>query len=579
MQQYYRRLLLVLALAAAASAKSQLSTTDESLHSPTISHNGNPIVQPRTMAMHAAFDKHDPLKPTITFNRIDDLSYDAVYTFTNNTDQPKALGQLTVGTITLGQRVSYLNLHRGAQLKNTTWDTYTAQAWRYPLTAYSPATAIMNGDYAVGVSLLYPILEYKHDVLVTVNKAGGVFKGPKESRGWYIAFDLSNGPWASQYTAIANPAILQPNQSRSYTVAVRAIKRNTQRPSGPTAAQDWLETLLPYRDHFQQSFGPVTYTRDNRAVHGKEAANIGAASNRNPRGFFGDRTSRPDLAGFGTLSSILSKDDGFKRVMLWAPSGVYRNNPKNNYPPQFTLGWDSLPLLRTTSHRLRNVGRSGKELGLWWGRSTQFTNSWDPETLETIDFDNREHLRSIGAQLQLAKDAGATSIGLDNFTHALMPVWDQIRLIRAINNVYPEFKLIAEPMCCDIVHSVAPSFVSAYRAPKTATKELDFHRLKTPNYLADFLLPGHESWALFRYSEIRRVRSTDINATRMQRDAEHLARLGYVPVMLADFPLGRPERARADKSWLTTVPAHLKQPESATTGPEAKPTAGSAPPR
>ena len=103
-------------------------------------------------------------------------------------------------------------------------------------------------------------------------------------------------------------------------------------------------------------------------------------------------------------------------------------------------------------------------------------------------------------------------------------------------------------MCCDIIHAATPAFVTADRAPKNAKTELDFHRLKTPNYLADFLLPGHETWALFRYSEIRRVRNTDINAARMQRDAERLARLGFVPVMLADFPLGspRPRTGRPD---------------------------------
>ena len=174
----------------------------------------------------------------------------------------------------------------------------------------------MNDEHAVGVSLLYPVLEYKHDVLITVNKAGGVFKGPKESRGWYVAFNLSNSPGAKAHTTLSNPATLQPGQTRSYTVAVRAIKRSPpKRNQSPTGPQDWLETLVPYRDHFQKLYGQVPYVRDNRAVQGKAAGDVGITSDRNPRGFFGDNTSRPDIAGFGPLATRLSEPNGFKRVM------------------------------------------------------------------------------------------------------------------------------------------------------------------------------------------------------------------------------------------------------------------------
>ena len=42
-------------------------------------------------------------------------------------------------------------------------------------------------------------------------------------------------------------------------------------------------------------------------------------------------------------------------------------------------------------------------------------------------------------------------------------------------------------------NQVTPSFTAAYRGRKNGKDEEDFHKLVAPNYLADFMLPGHES--------------------------------------------------------------------------------------
>lgn len=553
---------IVLALAlliCAAKPGAQVSTSDGSLLGPSITHENTPIISPRSMSAHDPLSNTDTLKPTVTIEHTDDLGYNLIYTFTNDTNKPRPLGRLVVGAITLGERVRYLSVLRGTRLPETTWDSYTGQAWRYPLDAYSTATAIMNDDYAVGVSLLYPIETYKHDALVRVGRAGGAFKGPKESRGWYVAFDLSNKKNPNQHTVLSRPASLKPGETRTYTVAVRAMKRPGTWTEDPTGEQDWLETLVPYRDYFQSRFGPVEYTRDDRAVKAVEAANAGTVSASNPRGFFGDRTSRPDLAGFGTLVARLSERNGFDRVMLWAPSGIYPAKLKLNFPNMFTLGWNDMPMLRTSWKRFRDVPRTGKQLGLWWGRAAEFTDSWDAHTLESLDLSDPEHLAGVSLRLDMASQSGATHIGLDNFVHTHMPIWEQVRYLRAVRKIFPELTLIAEPMCCDIIHSVTPSFTAAYRGRKNGKDEEDFHKLVAPNYLADFMLPGHESWAFFRYAEIVRASGANITATRTQRDITRIASLGYVPVFHTQFPLAFPERSRAAKTWLTTVPKHLRQ--------------------
>ncbi len=541
-----------------AAAPAQLSTPDASRRGPTITIDGANIIEPRTMAVAGFKREETSILPEIKTVRVGETGFDLVCTYRNTKTSPQPLARLTIGALALGPEVQYLNVHRGSTIIDTTHKNYISQAWRYPSEAFSPVSVLMNKEVAVGVSLLYPVTEYKHDVLVGVNRAGGVFHGPAGAEGWTVSFDLSQPPYNNPNTALPYPASLKPGEERTYTVAVRTMKR-TKLPRSVTDQQDWLETLLPYREHFQKQFGPVSYTRNPDAVLACEVANVSAIRSDNPRGFLGDKSTRPDLNGFGSFINYIRAKEGFRRVMLWAPSGLYDKHREHNYPTQFTAGWDDVPLLRTTSQHLNTLPRTGTQLGLWWGRFTQHADTWNPETLEPLDIENREHLRSITKQLALAHKAGSTLIGLDGLNHWLVPVWDQIRLIRAMRRIYPSITFVAEPMCADFIQVDAPGFMIAYQARKDARSDRDFHKLKTPHYLADFLIPGHETWGYFRYSEIQRVRPGNISAARVQSDADALAKLGYVPVIVSTVPLSDPSRAVAATTWLTTVPKHLQQ--------------------
>ncbi|HED53491.1 MAG TPA: hypothetical protein ENJ00_04745 [Phycisphaerales bacterium] len=538
----------------------QSTTTDPARLAPALRSRDVSILEHRRLDMFNPLGDPNAIEPTITITPVGQLGYDATFDFTNTTNTPKPLGRLCIGVFTLGQNITYTKPSRGCTLVDTTWNRYIGQAWPYPGSAYSPMISLMNDDFAVGVSLIYPVLEYKHDVLVRLVKGGGVFKGPKATRGWIVYFDLNNGPHANRFTTLAHPAMLEPGRHRRYTVAVRAIKRNPARPRSITGEQDWLETLLPYRDYFQSKYGPVQYQRNPRPVLARELSNASAQSSRNPRGLLGGKSKRPDLVGFTPIAQELARPTGYPRLMLWAPSGLFDKGSKFNYPSRFTLGWNDLPRLRTavSSRGLPLIPRSGTQLGLWWGRSSEYASKWNDTHVVPLDITNAEHMQSVVEQLTLASKAGATMIGLDNFVHHLLPVWDQVAYLRALHILYPSLTFITEPISCDVVHVVAPTFVRDFRAPKDGTRESDFHQLRGPHYFADFLLPGHEIWGYFRYPEIKRVRPTRITPARVQRDADRIASFGFVPVMATRFPLGDPASATAAETWRTTVPASLR---------------------
>lgn len=540
-----------------ASSGGQISTRDSSKVGPTIEVGGVAVIEPRTMAIAGASDAPGAIEPRIETVMVGELGYDLVCTYTNGGETPASLARLTVGALALGQEIRYLSVHRGSMLVEALHRSYVGQAWRYPSEAYSPVTVLMNDRVAVGVSLLYPVAEYAHDVLVSVGRAGGVFHGAEGAEGWAVWFDLSQPARVGRHTALAYPAVLAPGETRTYRVAVRVLEREGL-PESATGPQDWLETLVPYREHFRSQFGGVVYERRAEPVLAFEVANGSAISATNPRGLLGDRTSRPDLAGFGPLVRHVRTFEGFPRVMLWAPSGLYSKAKEFNFPPHFTYGWKTAPLMESTHTRLRELPQSGIELGLWWGHSVQHADVWEPAELVGLDLENRHHLAVIAEQLSLAESAGATTIGLDALNHWIMPAWEQRRYIEALGRTYPSLTFVAEPAPGDLVHAVAAGFHVAFAAPEDGREEGDFHRLRTPHYLADFLLPGHESWAYFRYSEISTVWPGYISGARVQSDANRLAALGYVPVMSSAHALTDTARATGARTWERTVPEHLR---------------------
>ena len=549
---------IVLALGAVVfglSAGAQTYTTDPTRMARPIVDGDVPVIESRGLSLYDAISLQDPVEPTITIEPLTNFSYNVRFEFKNLGTKARPIGRLNLGVLALGERVRVYDHSTLSAIRDYDYDSFIGTGWRYPDQAYSPVMVVMNDTHVVGVSLLYPILEYKHDALIRLQKMGGVFRGPPESRGWTVSFDLSNAPGTSVYTHLPNVARLQPGESRNYTVAVRVMKKPEM--NGPvTGRQDWLAVLEPYRDYFRSQYGTVQYERRTAPVQGRELSNVGYHTLQNVRGFAGD-AFRPDRVGFAAIASQIARERlGYDSIMLWAPSGVYMNNPQLNFPPRFTAGWLDIPKLRTATDSigLPVIPRSGKELGLWWGRAAEYMTQWDGDSTVPLDPDNPTHMAYVHLQMDLATQAGATMIGLDAFTHDLMPVWKQIPYVEHLRQRYPGVSFITEQMASDVTHVVMPTFNRNFQADVGMSREEDFHRMNRPHYLADYVVPGHETWAYWRYSEIRNYTTSRIDPARLQRDAERIARNGFVPCIKGDLQLPDASRANADATWLTTVP-------------------------
>lgn len=404
-----------------------------------------------------------------------------------------------------------------------------AHSATYPNEWYSPAMVLGDGQHTIGVAVLY-------DPVATDQ---------------FIKLELQGGPHAATAptAAGASPAgwdlrilpqgTLAAGASRQYTVTVRVLRCNAADPAGA-----WLATLEPYRAHFRSTFGGVGYTRDPRPVMGASLAEDTQISASNPRGFTYEHL-RPDRHGYRPWADYLiqsARARGYERVMLWAVSGLYYRNRQDNYPTDIFSGLQNQPLLDTISD-LRRIPAAGLTVGYWWGNSMFFRERWDAGELTRVDVDNPQHVQLAMREFDSALSMNAKMIGLDSFPRSTPAA--QYRYLWAMRARAPGVCLVTEVAASDLYHALAPTWVNA-------------EQVRGPHWLADFLLPGHETWAAVRNDVLERRQRRPMNLMDKQQALRAVAAAGFVPVDLGGVPLGAVE-VRAAESWRTSMPPWLRQ--------------------
>jgi len=307
---------------------------------------------------------------------------------------------------------------------------------------YSPVMLMHDQNFASGVALMYPYLNFKHDVDMQLRRMTG--SGPQ------------NGTWRYRYWNMKDSneeeATIAPLEYRQYTISTRFSK-----------PRHWVLTLRPYKEYFislYKGFGGTFADRDKRVICGQHLTNSGSPQNEeNPRGYnynlhIHDQGWQPYI---NDLISVL-KERGYERTMFWTAAGRYRT--PHNFPMQFM---NFLPELERGSFHFDRLAGDGISLGFWWGRAGEVpdpidNNGWDPENRKTADLSNIEHLRFLATQLIKAKKRGAEEIGLDYIT-AMAPyqryVWVDI-----MERLAPGVNFAHESTGPDFMHSKISNYLN-----------------------------------------------------------------------------------------------------------------------
>lgn len=433
--------------------------------------------------------------------------FNLIATYRNTRSSSQPLGSLVLPGLAIDQQATWYDFRRGSErLEYDHANTSIVRGGHsYPSDLYSPVAVVADENIAIGASLLYNPLEYQHEVVTQLRSKGFARTtpaGPGEPDRdwrWQVVFMLRGD--------------IAPGETREYTLAVRF-----DRPS------NYMDTLQPYADYFAQTHGPVAYVKDPRPVKGYSAAQNHDRSAANPRGFgYGDR--RPDQFGFEPWANHLREEaasSGYDRTMIWALSGLHRNDAIN-FPPNFASGIAEYSPARRTRGQLRTLRNEGISIGLWWGRSQQIMEGWHSDHIEYLDPNNQNHVRTAMNELAAAERFGPREIGLDAFVY--LPLWEAVPWFERLQEAMPDTRFITEPSACDILHRLGPTWVEANVITKRHT-------------LADLVNPGHETWASVRFDLLERSQGA-LSPEQRRDELERLVDLGMVPVLMGQAPLPR----------------------------------------
>ncbi|MCA9277620.1 MAG: hypothetical protein H6815_02390 [Phycisphaeraceae bacterium] len=490
----------------------------------------------------------DTLEPTVT--RVDtENGFDLRFKFTNTSESAKKIGRIRVSGLEFDRNTTeYLDHFQGISFKSAADSSFWLYPKLYPDSLYSPVAVLRDANKAAGVSLQYPVLAYKHSVRVMVlpSKVQG-------SQRWSVYFEFLNVGNEHPTLALGTTPLLQPGDTHTYTVSVRFDNN----------PDEWIRTLVPYRDYFHSLYGDVKYDRNTSSIRGYFMATQENLSPTNPYGYaFPNR--RPDTNGWAPTMQHIKGVSGWDSTLIWQATGYYRTNLAANMPSLFASPFLDRPAIAgalSPSTGFPSLVSSGRSFGLWWGHSAEYADRWDPSSLEDLNPSNPVHRAAAFREMDIAVAAGASVIGLDAFIARHMPVWTQMEWLNQLQTRYPDIRFITEPTSCDIIHTVCPSWVLITTNSPNPLPQSEWHRVTSPHVLADFFLPGHETVGSYSFQQLKLNQNRGPTESEVNATAQWLGSLGYVPLVFTIEDLVAP--VQVAKSWEFTIPADIRPGASA----------------
>ena len=507
------------------------------------------IYDQRKLQMYDTRKDASYLEPTVEVVPQPDGA-DFIYTYHNDDSQDRRLADLRLGTLVLEDDIHYLDVRAFCQRYEGSHENRPAPTYTYPGTMYAPVFILADRHGTFGVSLQYPVLEYAHDVNFRVRSAP-VPKSEGTTRGWIVDVRMSLKPEDDSGGGNINyPAFIAPGETRTYVLSARYTRDN----------DNWMQTLVPYREYFRSIYGGVQYYRESNAIKGVTTGTTDQTTDDNPYGYSPEKV-RPDIYGFGPWVDMMLGRGDWPEMMIVKPTGNYHIAKDWNYPFMFVSRLLVTPQLQTAFDPeigIASIPNRGVKLGLWWGRSLQVAYEWEPKECYPLDPDNPEDAAAAFRELDLAVAMGAKTIGLDTYSHRVVPIWKSYKWMRTMRARHPGVKFIIEPFATDIMHTLTGMWMRGWNESPTVDRPEDVLRLRNPHYLADFLLPGHETWGSIRYSYVLAKFGIQVDQNQAMQDVAYYASLGYRPQLFGNYDLTIP--VEAAESWLYTVPEHLQIP-------------------
>jgi len=378
----------------------------------------------------------------------------------------------------------------------------THQAHTWPGVCYSPITGFAEEGVFVGLSLQYPLCEYRQVFSVRA------FWNRNAWRSLFAPTDK----WPENEKKVRGrvwPGSLAAGATRSYVVSV-----------GFARADAWVNAFVDYKNHFRAQFGPLRYEKNPRPVAAISFGHSGLLSDDSPRGY-GYRLDRVGWKPF--VDAYLGKHAprGWRRFMIWQSAGSYRVHKDTNMVFEIGTGWPEKAV--DTAGELQRLVAADVQIGLWMGRATTLSQGFDSGVRWAIDVRKASDWELFTREIDLARSRGMRMLGMDD-THATHRTdwhpagWELVAddgFFPKVRAAYPDMHLVVEPAASDFHNLWGSSFV------------WDYHT-HGPAVWPEYLIPGVEINAV-----MKRGRMND-KTPGAHADPKHFNRLvewGYVPLV------------------------------------------------
>lgn len=441
------------------------------------------------------------------------------YTIANPTGSPQHTPDLVIGGIAMPRdTVEIVENARHVHLREPTEarDRNILHAMRsYPAESYSPVLGLRDSDVFLGSSVIYDVFATKLEVQMD-------YRWDRRAEHWSMVFQLwdERPDRSGDRPRAPSAAQLQPGEEITLTVSVAAVEPDS-----------WVHAYSSYRDAFVERFGTVRYERSGEPIKAISFGTVAQVSSENPRGYnrrgFAGH-GRMDQVGWAGLRQRAEQDffpSGFRRVMFWQVSGVYRRPDSQNMVWEITSAWPEA--MNRTVDEFRETIEAGLEVGLWWGRASQVSFAFDSGPREAWDPDDPAHNEAAFLELDRAYELGVRLIGKDAIQRSIAqddgerPTSDVLfnQIMPMLHERYPEMFWIIEPAACDYLHLWGGTFIWS-------------RDVRGPNEFIEYLIPGSETFAVFRPRREHRDLEGE-NAHMNQELVDQYMRYGYTPIIFS----------------------------------------------
>jgi hypothetical protein len=235
------------------------------------------------------------------------------------------------------------------------------------------------------------------------------------------------------------PVPIPPRGARTFDLRIRV-----------SPDRDWRHLLDPYRQHFQDTFGPVRYHADPRWIatdylnHSQQAVSLS-----NPYGFHGGHRRVDTAEGAAKFCDliipVLKTNDG-QGIIVWGQGGddprggMYRPD-FDILPPEVEAQWTTViaPRFQAAGVRLGVTTRP---------RDMAVKRDWKEDEIINLNPDDPGHREMLWRRFENMIRRGCTLFYLDSFGDSL----EDVKLMRWLRErLGPEVRTYCEHQCDAII--------------------------------------------------------------------------------------------------------------------------------